>query len=370
MKIAFIDVTTTVLVGGVQTAVWQLSAALAEMGHEVTVYGGQGEVRPHLHGCAVDVCTFPFTPRKKFPNFGVRFRKLAERLSFARHARHAVAAADYDWVILTKPFDFFWPRLLGTSNTRFAFMSGGTDFFLGDRWLAKAIDVFMACSHFNAWQNGVHFKRFPSVIYNGVDVQHFQPGLRNWERRRALGVKDHELLFAFAGRIVGWKGLAVALRALAEPALKNLPLRLMIIGEGDAKSGLQKLAAQLGIEEQLIFQGAVPHEELPVWYGLADVGIFPSIADEAFGITIAEAMACALPVIGSHIGGIPEVIGNEGSSGVLVPAADHRALATAMAHLAENGELRQLLGQQARQRIKKHFTWQQSAFRLLENLQP
>ncbi len=370
MKIAFIDVTATVFVGGIQTAVWQLAMALADMGHEVTVYGGKGELLPDLEGRTISVKMFPFTPRGRFPNLGVRFRKLAERISFARHARREVAAAGHDWIILTKPFDFIWPRLLAKGcNTRFAFMSGGTDFFRADRWLAKKVDAFVACSHFNAWQISARYKRFPGVIYNGVDVGQFRPGLRDQALRQQLGVGDAETLFAFAGRVVGWKGLEVAVRALAEPALKDLSVRLLIIGEGDAKPGLARLAKQLGVAERLLFQGAVPHKLLPDWYALADVGVFPSVADEAFGITIAEAMACGLPVIGSYIGGIPEVIGNEEVSGLLVPVADHRALALAMGRLARDITLRETLGKQARQRIEQKFTWRQSAERLLGYLE-
>lgn len=370
MKIAFIDVTATVFVGGIQTAIWQLAMALTDMGHEVTVYGGNGDVLPDLGGRAITVKTFPFTPRKRFPNLGVRFRKLAERLSFARQAREVVAQAEHDWLILTKPFDFFWSKLLPKGGkTRCAFMSGGTDFFRGDRLLAKGVDAFVACSHFNAWQISAHFKRFPGVIYNGVDVERFRPGLRSVERRRQLGVGDDETLFAFAGRVVGWKGMETAVRALAEPVLKDSAVRLLVIGDGDAKTGLVTLSEMLGVRDKIIFQGAVPHTELPNWYALADAGVFPSIADEAFGITIAEAMACGLPVIGSYIGGIPEVIGNEEVSGLLVPVADPRALAKAMYRLATNAELRSTLGEHARRRIYQSFTWHQSAGRLLTNLQ-
>ena len=369
MKIAFIDVTATVSYGGIQVAIWQLACALTDLGHEVTVFGGDGTIRPDLGGRQVAIQTFPFTPRERVVDLGNRFRRLWERWSFARSARHAVAAGDFDWVILTKPFDFFWPRLLGpASRTRFAFMSGGTSFFKGDRFLAKKIDAWLACSHFNAWQIGAHFKRFPRVMYNGVDIAHFRPGERDPQRRAAIGVAGGDVLFAFAGRLVGWKGMAIAIRALAEPALKDLPVRLLIIGDGGDKPGLIELAARLGVTDRVIFQGAVPHKDLPGWYALSDAGVFPSIADEAFGITIAEAMACGLPVIGSHIGGIPEVIGNEECAGLLVPAADPAALAEAMARLAQDAALRLRLGAAARRRIEERFTWRQSAERLLKGL--
>lgn len=371
MKIAFIDVTATVSYGGIQVAIWQLARELSGLGHQVTVFGGVGEIRPDLGGRPVEIQIFPFTHRDNVLDFGNRFRRLWERWSFARAARGAVLAGHFDWIILTKPFDFFWPRLLGSGcRARFIFMSGGTSFFRGDRYLARNIEVWLACSHFNAWQIGARFKHFPKVIYNGVDVAHFRTISPDVKRRAQIGVAPDDVLFAFAGRLVGWKGVAIAVRALAEPALKNLPVRLLIIGDGGEKAELMELSARLGVAARVIFQGAVPHRELPNWYGLSDVGIFPSIADEAFGITIAEAMACGLPVIGSHIGGIPEVIGNEESAGLLVAAADPPALAVAMARLTSDAAMRVEMGRAARQRIAEKFTWELAAQRLLAALPP
>lgn len=370
MKIAFVDVTTTVFFGGIQTAVWELARSLHDLGHEVTVYGGEGAVRPDLGGRSIAIRTFPFTPRERVLDLGSRFRRIVERWSFARAALPALAEAGHDWVILTKPFDFFWPwRMPKGSPTRFCFMSGGTDFFRGDRMLARRLDAWVACSHFNAWQVAHHYKSFPRVIFNGVDVAAFAPRPRDEAARARLGFAPSDTVFAFAGRMVGWKGLAVAIRALAEPPLAQRPARLLLIGDGDARPGLQQLAARLGVAERVHFHAAVPHRTLPELYALADAGVFPSIGDEAFGITIAEAMACGLPVIASHIGGIPEVVGNEGGCGILAPPGDARAWAEAMAGLTDAPQRRSDLGQAAAARIRSLYTWEQSARRLLAALE-
>lgn len=370
MRIAFIDVTVTVSYGGIQTAVWQLAKALVDLGHEVSVFGGTGAIRPDLQGRTVDIQTFPFTPREKVPDFGSRFRRIIERWTFARHAKSSVATAGFDWVILTKPFDFFWPRLIPEeSKTRFAFMSGGTDFFVGDRFLAKKIDAWLACSHFNAWQIKGRYKRYPHVMYNGVDVAQFSPEQVDPTLREKLGVDENEVLFAFAGRLVGWKGLRVAIKALADPAARDLPLKLLIIGNGDDRPTLKRLANELGVERQVIFHDPLPHHDLPRYYANADAGIFPSIGDEAFGITIAEAMSCGIPVVASNVGGIPEVVGNESSAGLLVTPGDSVELAQAMATLAASAELRQRMGEAARQRITRLYTWELAAQRLLAELQ-
>lgn len=368
MDIAFIDVTSTLNYGGIQTAIWQLAIALHDLGHRVTIYGGDGPLRADLGGRAIAVRTFAFTPRRRFPDFGTRFRKFAERWSFARQAKKSVVAARHDWIVLTKPFDFFWPRLLPAgSPTRFAFMSGGTDFFAGDRRLARGIDAWVACSHFNAWQNYAHYKRVPEVIYNGVDIDCFRPSEDKARLRRELGFAPEDVVFGFAGRLVGWKGMNVAMRALAEPVLAGLPVKLLIVGDGAAKAELQALAASLGVERRVTFFGAVAHDRLAALYGACDAGVFPSLGDEAFGITIAEAMACGLPVVASHNGGIPEVVGNEGSCGRLVGIGSVAECAAAMAALTA-AETRAAMGRAARARIERMFTWRLSAERLLAAL--
>ena len=369
MDIAFIDVTTTLFYGGVQTAVWQLAAALTDLGHQVTVYGGEGPVRPDLGGRPIAIRTFPYTPRALIPNLGTRFRKFGERWSFSRHARRAVVAADHDWIVLTKPFDFFWPRLMpGDSKTRFAFMSGGTDYMPGDRRLANRIAAWVACSHFNAWQIGSRYKCHPRVMFNGVDVARFHPRYRNPGLRAELGVTDDEVLFAFAGRLVGWKGLQIAIAALAHPQLRELPVKLLLIGGGAARDAWQTLAEDLGVGGRVIFQPPQPHTELPRFYASADVGVFPSLGDEAFGISVAEAMASGIPVVASYNGGISEVVGNEGHAGLLFEIGNVDQCARAMAALCASPPQRQAMGQAARERIIENFTWEMAARRLIAAL--
>ncbi len=367
-RIAFIEVTATVTYGGVQTAVWRLADTLAGMGHDVAVYGGEGPIVPPVSNRA-RVHTFPFTPRERILDLGSRYRRLMERRSFARHARAHLAQGGYDWAMITKPFDFFWPRMLPAGvQTRFAFLSEGTDFFPGDRWLAKRIDAWLACSHFNAWQIRSRYKHQPHVVFNGVDTGQFKPATAPSSLRSSLGLNSEHVLFAFAGRLVGWKGLHVAVSAMAEPALRETPARLLIIGNGPERDRLRQQAQTLGIAERVHFHDPVAHEQLPAIYAAADAGVFPSIGDEAFGITIAEAMSCGKPVVASYVGGIPEVVGNEGTAGLLVGPADPKALALAMRELALDPARRAIMGSAARLRIEREFTWQASAQRISEAL--
>lgn len=364
-RIVFIDVTATVSYGGVQTCVWRLAEQLAAMGHDVAVFGGEGSIRPAGLPSNVEIHTFPFIPRNRVPDFGTRFQRIVERISMARHARKAFIAGRYDWAVLTKPFDFIWPWLLPKgSRTRFAFVSGGTDFFAGDRVLSRRIEIWMAVSHFNAWQIRSRYKHWPKVIYNGVDTEKFAPGSPNPGLREHLAVSKDTVLFVYAGRLVGLKGVGVAVRALAEPGLRDMAVKLLIVGDGPQRPELKQLAQRLSVADRIIFHDPVAHDALPGVYAAVDAGVFPSISGEAFGIAVAEAMSCARPVIASHIGGIPEVVGNESTCGLLVPPGDPRALAAAMKIIATDVRLRALMGQAARTRIVDSFTWSASAKRL------
>ncbi len=365
MKIGLIDVTVTMSFGGIQTAVWELAKTLADLGHEIHVFGGTGDIRPELGKRCIGVHTFPFIPRDKAPDLGRRFQRIVERASFARHARKKVIELDLDWIVLTKPFDFFWPRLLtADSKTKFCYMSGGTSFFRGDRYLSKKIDVWVACSQFNAWQIQHHFKHFPQVIFNGVDIEKFSP--RESAVRQTLNISPNTFLLVFAGRLVGLKGLHIAIKALQE--LKDAPVSLLIMGGGEEEQRLKSLAAESGVGHKVVFHPAVSHDVLPDYYAAADAGIFPSIADEAFGISIAEAMACARPVIASYIGGIPEVVGNEGTAGILVTPGDPQAITAAVEQLMALPDRGRGKGENARKRIQTLYTWHHSATRLLAAL--
>jgi glycosyltransferase involved in cell wall biosynthesis len=369
MRVGFVDVTATVSYGGVQTAVWQLARALAARGHDVTVYGGDGALRPLGDDAHVAVETFPFVPRERVPDLGTRFTRIVERWSFARHARGNIARAGHDWLIVTKPFDFIWPRLLSrASRTRVCFMSGGTDFFTGDRRLARRIDAMTACSHFNAWQVASRYKRHPAVIYNGVDTMRFSPAARSDVVRRSLSPDPSAVLLVFAGRLVGWKGLGVAIDAIAHPALAPLPLRLALVGDGPERAKLEERVRNRNAQARVVFHPAVAHAEVPPIYASADIALFPSIGDEAFGIAIAEAMSCGCAVLASHVGGIPEVVGNEGHAGRLVTPGRVDDWVAAIADLAHDASARLRLGAAARERIEANFTWDHAAARLLREL--
>jgi glycosyltransferase involved in cell wall biosynthesis len=177
----------------------------------------------------------------------------------------------------------------------------------------------------------------------------------------SLGINKNETVFIFAGRLVGWKGVKYIIDAIKCPVVHDLPVKLLIVGNGPEKNKLESKSEALGLTDRVIFLDFILHDDLPRYYSLADAAIYPSIGDEAFGISIAEAMACGMPVIASYIGGIPEVVGTDGSCGFLVSPAKPDELAAKIALLTKTAEMRLSMGRSARLRVTNTFTWEKSA---------
>ena len=158
-----------------------------------------------------------------------------------------------------------------------------------------------------------------------------------------------------ACRLVGWKGIYYAIKAVAELIGKGYSLKYLIAGDGEERGKLEALAKESNISDNVVFLGRMQNSELPLYYSLADIAVFPSVADETFGISIAEAMACGVPVVSTRVGGIPEVV-IEGT-GLLVPPRDGHSLAEAIESLLKDRALLEKTGVLARDWIVNNFSW-------------
>ena len=364
MKIAMYNLTTTCRYGGVETFVWGVSRELARRGEEVHIYGGRGNILQQIPG--VSVRLFPFWRRERVPDLGRRFRKLAERWSMAAVALPALLRERYDFFHIHKPFDLpvgWWVKRSG--GAKLVLGSHGTDFFAGDRAFARQVDGAVCCSDYN---RGLIRRRYgiePEVIYNGIDPEVFHPSaIPDEELRRKFSLAYGDRVILYVGRLIGLKGLPVLLRAFS--LLKNRSRgKLLIVGDGEGKDAFRTLARELGIDSQTLWAGFVPHAETPRYYSLASVAAFPSLADEAFGISICEAMACGVPVVSTRVGGIPE-LAVDGETGFLVPAGNERELAWKMETLLEGEDLRGRMGAAGAQRVRELFTWEKVVDRLMQ----
>lgn len=189
----------------------------------------------------------------------------------------------------------------------------------------------------------------------GVDVEVFYP------RRPSHDRDEGPFTAAYVGRLVPEKGVDVLLDALA---MTEAPCRLLIIGDGPCRGALEARVGTRGLEERVRFTGAMSPMELAEHLRSADALVLPSrstpVWKEQFGRALIEAMACALPVIGSDSGAIPEVVGD---AGLIFPEGDAAALAECLDRLAASPELCVDLGESGRLRVSRMYSQERVAAR-------
>ena len=211
-----------------------------------------------------------------------------------------------------------------------------------------------------------------TVVYNGIELEHFADGGQPAVSRQALGFADGDFVIVYSGRINPDKGISQLLDAMA--LLSGIPhARLLVLGspffanadDDDFVRRLKHKAQALG--SRVVFTGFVPYERVPAYLHIADVAVVPSQWDEPFGLTCAEAMAAARPVVTTDRGGIPEVVGTDGA--LIVPVGDGfaRRLAEAIALLHDRPELRRQLAACAQRRAAR-FSKQRYARQFLNTL--
>ncbi|MBT7237998.1 glycosyltransferase family 4 protein, partial [Candidatus Woesearchaeota archaeon] len=132
----------------------------------------------------------------------------------------------------------------------------------------------------------------------------------------------------------------------------------------------KELVKKLNIENNVSFLGFVPDEDLPKIYRDVDIAVLPTYSTaEGFGMVLAEANACATPVIGSKIGGIPVVIENE-YNGLLVPPKDVKELSKAIKRIFNDKDLSSKLSKNGVQKAKENWDWDNLAektFKIFSN---
>ncbi|HEX6617683.1 MAG TPA: glycosyltransferase [Gemmatimonadales bacterium] len=204
-----------------------------------------------------------------------------------------------------------------------------------------------------------------SVIHNGVDLQRFRPS----HRRRFASDRIRCLAVA---RLVEGKGLRDLLRAMA--LLERGRFELDIAGTGPDEPILRRMAAELGLGGEVRFLGALDRSAVARRYREADLFTLPSRA-ESTGTVFAEALASGLPIVGTGVAGITDLV-EHGLHGLLVPPCEPVALAEAIRTLADDPKRRREIARRNRLRAEAALDWRHvtarylSLYRGIQRLRP
>lgn len=187
------------------------------------------------------------------------------------------------------------------------------------------------------------------TIVNGVDSERFAPAERDATLRAQLGGDvGTSVLIGCVARLHPDKDHRTLLRAFAHMinADPGVPVRLVLIGDGEARPAIEALAKELGIEQHLLMLG--DRADVAILMPQLDLLVLTS-RTEGLPMVLLEAMACGLPCIATAVGGIPGLLREGG--GELVEPGDYEMLAVALGRFAGDDVLRRQTGETARERV-------------------
>jgi phosphatidylinositol alpha-1,6-mannosyltransferase len=197
------------------------------------------------------------------------------------------------------------------------------------------------------------------VVPLGADHEFFRPGLDTRDVRARYGLGEGRWMLSVA-RLTRHKGIDTALQALARLAERYPDLRYAVVGTGEEQEALAAEARELGVDGRVRFLTEVPDRDLPALYNSAELylGVSRLMEQgvEGFGISLAEASACGVPVIAGRSGGIPAAV-RDGETGLLVDAERADAVSAAIARLLDDAALRTRLGTAGRHAVESHYNW-------------
>lgn len=227
--------------------------------------------------------------------------------------------------------------------------------------VSRSVDHFISVSNYVAErlhkENNIPYKKL-TTIYNGVDLERFKPLKDKMERAdlrsKHLQIDNDKFVITYVGQLIEEKGISVLLRTIETLIKKYDELVFLIVGKGMLEDRVCRYIKQAN-NNRVKFLGE--RDDVDVIFKTSDLAVTPSIWEEAFGFVIAEASACGIPVIGSRIGGIPEVI-IDGETGILTTPGDVIELERAIERLLTDRELYNRLAGSGREHVLKNFNLQ------------
>ena len=359
MNIAFLHFWTLRLPRGVETLTLSLANALAVQGQDVSILCARRTREPLI-------APHPQVRVHEFPTF-----RYFETTTIVPFYAWALVRGHYDAVItffadfgegrafqLSAPFTRFQHVLYLTfpyesAPHRYqAYKQFGWD---------KRADLVLADAAYTARTGQEFFGRSVQVLPSGTDPARFNPdATKRSEGRAQFGLVADDLVILNVAALERRKGAWRVLEALPQVRAACPRVRYLVMGEGAERANLEQRAVELGVRDAIVF-GGTTNDLTPV-YNAADIFVLLSDA-EAGSIALLEAMASGLSVIVSDTPGMREIV--DDGCGRYVALDDTSALAQSVLALAKDVELRQTLGMNGRERIKREYSWATLAERLL-----
>ena len=199
-----------------------------------------------------------------------------------------------------------------------------------------------------------------TIIYPGVDVSVFRPGLDTTGLRESLGIGPNDKLVFSVGRLSRRKGFDQTIRAVAQLRDAGLALHYVIAGIGEDAEYLDGLIEEHNVRGVVHRIGAVSEADLPRWMNACNVFAMPNREingdNEGFGMVFIEAAACGKPAVAGKAGGTGAAV-IDGKTGIRVDGESIESVCSALERVLRDNALAGRLGQEGWQRVHREFSW-------------
>lgn len=274
--------------------------------------------------------------------------KLKEAIgSFAPHILHAHYASSYGLLGALSGFNPYIISAWGTDVMKFPYKNRIARSIV--KYNLRKADAVCATSH--TLEKYIHrlVHKEVEVIPFGVNLDEFinKPSLKDRNAFTIGCVKSLEKNYNIGSVIVSFAKL--------RDRHPGRNLRLVIVGEGEERAHLQELVKELHIEEQVVFEGKLPHHL--VADKINELDVLVNISEyESFGVSVVEAMACQVPVIVSEAEGLKEVVHDQ-ENGSIVAGHNIEEIVGALERLMLSEALREMIGLNALERVRRNYNW-------------
>lgn len=357
MNIVMVSLDFPPTVGGISAHVFELSKAMLNHGHSISVIT---RWLPDVHSGPYEdqgLTVYPVKLRWMAPLYGWQLNRAIRKITTANTPDiihlHGMAplegyTIDHIPLVYTNHTSGYLKRIKKGGLRRMALL----------KRLFKKPDLFLAPSK-ELLEIPFTIRGAKHFIPNGVDDTKycFSESDRSTLRKQ-LGFADEDLVGILTRRLVDKNGVIHLARATRH--INNPHLKLLLIGDGPERSSIEETLNQ-HFGNRFVMLGAKQHHEIIPYYSAADFSILPSLM-EATSISGLEAMSVGLPLVGTRVGGIPELILNN-SNGLLCNPSDGKDLADKIDALLEQDLAS--LGKESNRMVQQRFTWSQVALQTL-----
>ena len=228
----------------------------------------------------------------------------------------------------------------------------------------KCADKILSTSNVMAVETKKYTCKDIEVTPFGINTEQFKHG--KVSRADSTPFSEEDIVVGTIKWLEKIYGIDYLIKAFSIVLSKHsdLPLKLLIVGDGSERKNLENLVRELGLEGKVCFVGKVDYSKVPYFNNVIDVYSALSLYD-SFGVAIVEAESCGKPVVVSNVGGLPEVV-EDGVTGFVVERKNAEAAAEKLEKLVLDPDLREKMGKAGRERVMKFYDWNENVAQMMK----